>query len=190
MFYPMRRRDANHTVQTFLTPMAQEGIPIKYRSHFSMYFVFLNGKKWNHQSYLKWWEESQQYSCQNTRYPSRARRVFHSLAKANVIRFEDFPGGSTVFHYSPTISLTKICLRIVPSRGSLPSQRQISLQATNRTARKQCRHSKVSFSLLLYFFYRKSGPAISERLFGILNHKREKSESFRSQSNPNLSRDA
>lgn len=136
--------------------------------------------------------ESQQYSCQITSYPSRTRHIFHSLSKANVIRFEDFPGGSTVFHYSPKISLTKICLRIVPSGGSLPSQRQISLQATNRTARKQCRHSELSFSLLLLFFFfnRKSGPAISERLFGILNHKREKSESFRSQRNLNFSQDA
>lgn len=111
-------------------------------------------------SFLKWWEESQQYSCQNTSHPSRARHISHSLSKANVIRFEDFPGGSTVLHYSPTISLTKICLRIVPSGGSLPSQRQISLQATNLTARKQCRHSKISFSLLLslFFFLEKVKP--------------------------------
>lgn len=136
--------------------------------------------------------QSQQYSCQNTSYPSRTRHILHSLSKANVIRFEDFPGGSTVFHYSPTISLTRICLRIVASGGSLPSQRQISLQATNRTAGKKSAHVQkfpFLYFFFFFFFHRKSSPAISERLFDILNHKTEKSESFGSQSNLNFSQD-
>lgn len=140
-------------------------------------------------SFLKWWEESQQYSCQNTNYLSRSICIFHSHSKVNVIRFEDFPGGSTIFHYSPIISLTKICLLIVPSGGSLPSQRQISLQATNRTARKQCRHSKVAFSLLLHFFLRKVKPCHIWKTIWHFKSQDRKIWNFKSQSNLNFSQD-
>lgn len=114
---------------------------------------------------MRW--QSQQYSCQNTSYPSRTRHILHSLSKANVIRFEDFPGGSTVFHYSPTISLTRICLRIVPSGGSLPSQRQISLQATNRTAGKKV-HMFKSFLFSTSFFF--SQKVKSCHIWKIIGH--------------------
>lgn len=100
------------------------------------------------------------------------RSPFHCPSKATQTGFEGFPWGSAVLHCSPITCLTKICLRIVASEGSLPSQRHTNLQATNRTARKQSRHSWVHCSFG-GFVLQKVRLCVAERLFATLNYKRE-----------------